>query len=157
MTPTDDATVALEAVSQDFACGCEVCAHSAAVCPATASAMIMEIVELRRLRAELAEAASLIAVAGPLPHRITVLKREMSESYEKLRAEVEALRSAITAIQLKCEQYWNGRSIPDEEVHAALAWIYRRGERCNCGTWDDLLPGGVQGANPPPCPVHGKR
>lgn len=38
----------LSEIRKEFACGCEVCTYSAAICPATASSLILEIATLRR-------------------------------------------------------------------------------------------------------------
>jgi len=37
----------LTAISKEFECGCETCANTAAICPATASSMVQEIAVLR--------------------------------------------------------------------------------------------------------------
>lgn len=60
----------IEMVRREFACGCEVCARTAVICPATASAMVLEIVDLRRdrdaLRAKVERLRS--AISGPIQH-----------------------------------------------------------------------------------------
>lgn len=42
-----------EKVAKEFLCECEVCSHSAAICPATASSLILEVAHLRLVNAYL--------------------------------------------------------------------------------------------------------
>lgn len=37
----------------------------------------------------------------------------------------------IDEIKVKCEQYWNARGVPDEELHAILAFIWARAHGLN--------------------------
>lgn len=39
---------AIEAVAKEFRCDCEVCSHTAAMCPASASSLLMEVANLRQ-------------------------------------------------------------------------------------------------------------
>jgi hypothetical protein len=61
-------------------------------------------------------------------------QEKLADEVRRLRAEVEALRGYIPLLEERLNQ--------GEEP------------TCNCDTWDDNLPGGAQGANPSPCPVH---
>lgn len=50
----------MQAIVSQFQCDCETCSHTAAICPATASAYVQEIATLRRDIGILAEAMFLI-------------------------------------------------------------------------------------------------
>lgn len=52
----------------------------------------------QQMRQQLAEAAREIPCAGPIAHRIRVLKREHEEEVERLQGEVERLRAALTEL-----------------------------------------------------------
>ena len=49
MTHPSDADVAaeIERIMEQHGCGCEVCSRSSALCPATASSLLMELAEWR--------------------------------------------------------------------------------------------------------------
>ena len=53
-----DLDSAMGAIVKKFQCDCETCAHTAAICPATASAYVEEIATLRRDYDLLAERAN---------------------------------------------------------------------------------------------------
>lgn len=81
------------------------------------------VAELSRVQTALAEAAREINCAGPVAHRIRVLKQEWSEHIDRLEAELAEAKQWIDDCQagmyINCV-YCGHRYGPDDEVEATM-------------------------------------
>jgi hypothetical protein len=68
-------------IIKEFECGCETCAHSAAICPATASSYVQEIACLRRDYDLLAQRAN--KLERMIGNIAMMLREDMTSGAEK--------------------------------------------------------------------------